>query len=156
MERTDDEGERRLALAMHELEEKQNALPDPDPTGSWNADQDTGIFRMADAHGRTTVEGRFEVLGIYGTQSETWQWAWSNATIDPARCPSLARVRDFGETHGLAALTEPRLICSEDDAVQLAALALHLIEGQAPYRFAASPTARVYLALFDLRKPEAA
>ncbi|MCE9584451.1 MAG: hypothetical protein K8T20_18335 [Planctomycetes bacterium] len=140
-----------LSLALKELEDRQALLPPPEEGGSWNGSQVTGEFALTDSQGRTSLTARMQFVGTWSSASGSWFWAWADETLDPAVCESVEEVRAFGHKQRVAALTSERMPCSEEDAVRLFAIALHIMKAEAPYRYAMSPTSTAYVALFDIK-----
>jgi hypothetical protein len=60
-----------VQMSLREMEQKQQALPLPDPAGQWNADQDTGTFTEMDSKGQVTVIARFQFVGTYSTTTHS-------------------------------------------------------------------------------------
>ncbi|MFT3841279.1 MAG: hypothetical protein QM723_30085 [Myxococcaceae bacterium] len=140
-----------VKLSMKELHDKESALPPADPNGSFHASQDDGTFVMTNAKGAQTVHARFQATGTYSTRSGSWLWAWGNPSIDEVRRVELEKVRAYGREHHFAKLTSDRVACTEQEAFELFAVAVHLIGAPGWYRSQINETVTIYLALLDLK-----
>ena len=127
-------------------------LPDANPKGRWDADGDRQRFVMRDERGVATACADYAFLGTYSTASGTWLWAWANGSIPPDEREVASRVKEIGVKEGLSQLTQGRLPCSDREALEIAAVALDVLDAEAFYRFAMTPTSTAYLALFSVRK----
>jgi len=99
----------------------------------WSVDQDQGeiVFTRADG---VTATAAVQIVGTYNSEDETWLWGWDHPSVAPALQEHAKRVRDYGKKHGIEQLTTRKLVCSEGEAWQFAALACKLCDAQGAYR----------------------
>lgn len=138
------------------LRELERVLPEADPKGRFDFDQDTGQLVIKDASGRVRVRARYQVIGTYSTASSSWFWGWANDSIDRELCDAVLDVRQWGCRHRLEPFCEARVPCSSDDALRLFACSLKLTKAKGWYRSAINETATIYTALFDVEVTPAA
>lgn len=132
---SDDDFQALLDRSMEELRLKTEAHVAGWGLGStdrWDLDQETGLLVFTGK--KLTATAPAQIVGTYSTVSETWLWAWDNPSLLPPLQEHARRVKEYGERHGIAALTTRKLECDEDEAWRLTALACHLCEAQGAYR----------------------
>ncbi len=98
----------------------------------WDLDQEDG--RLIFTSKKLVAIAPAQIIGTYNAQSGTWLWAWDHPSVLPSLREHARRVREYGEQHGIAALTTRKLECSETQAWEFTALAFHLCEAQGAYR----------------------
>lgn len=108
----------------------------------WGVDQDTGLITFTGK--KITATAAAQIIGTYNTQDDTWLWGWDHPSVADNMADHARRVFDYGEQHGIAALTTRKLECSQDEAWEFTALACHLCGAQGGYRGPAG-TALVYM-----------
>lgn len=140
-----------VASAMPLLHALSARLPLPDPAGRFDFSQDTGKFTMRDASGTITVEARFVPVGTWSSNTNSWFWSWANETVDRALVEPLQKLRAYGGMRELESLTAPRVPCTMDEAGQIYAVALQVLEAHGWYRAQISPTSWIHTALFDIQ-----
>ena len=101
-------------------------------TDRWDLDQEDG--QLVFTGKQLTATAPAQIIGTYSTQSGTWLWAWDNPSVLPPLQEHARRVREYGEQHGIAALTTRKLECGEEEAWEFTALACHLCGAQGAYR----------------------
>jgi hypothetical protein len=126
--------------SMEELRLKTQAHVDGWGLGSadrWDMDQTDGqlIFTTK----KLTATAPAQIIGTYSTQTGSWMWGWEHPSVEPHLQEHAKRVREYGEKHGIAALTTRKLECTEDEAWEFTALACHLSGAQGAYRGPAGP-----------------
>jgi hypothetical protein len=84
------------------------------------------------------AEAPAQALGTYSPHSGVWMWAWANDSLLPQLSSASEAAREWGEGHGQAMLTTPRLDIKPEQAADLAALAFRLTEATGFYRAPAS------------------
>jgi len=129
----------------------QEVLPAANPSGRWEADSDRGRFVMRDERGVATACADFAFIGTYSTASGSFLWAWANQSIPAKEREVSRRVKDYGVREDFAPLVAPRVPCTEREALEIAAVAWDILNAEAPYKFAMTPTSTGYLALFSVR-----
>jgi hypothetical protein len=108
----------------------------------WAVDQDTGLITFTGKKVMATAPA--QIIGTYNTQDGTWLRGWDHPSVADNMAGHAGRVHEYGERHGIAALTARKLECSEDEAWEFTALACHLCGAQGAYRGPAG-TALVYM-----------
>jgi hypothetical protein len=105
---------------------------------SWDVDQDLGtlVFTFDDKIATAPVQ----IIGTFNTKSGTWMWGWANSSIAEELTTDSARVRAYGEEHGIARLTVGLWSGEEMDGWQMAALAARLCGANGAYRGPSGPT----------------
>lgn len=116
-------------------------------TADWAVDQDTGLITFTGKKMVATAPA--QIIGTYNTQDDTWLWGWDHSSVADNMAEHARRVHDYGEQHGIPALTTRRLQCSEDEAWEFTALACHLCEAQGAFRGPAG-TALVFMTFGDV------
>ncbi|MGZ9275415.1 MAG: DUF6882 domain-containing protein [Nitrospira sp.] len=106
---------------------------------SWSVDQEAGtiVFTRPDGIAATAL---VQIIGTYNTQDGTWLWGWANPSLAPTLVDHSSRLRAYGQERGIERLTTRKLVCSEDGAWELTALACKLCDAQGGYRGPAGPT----------------
>jgi hypothetical protein len=101
-------------------------------TDRWDMDQNDGrlVFTSKDV----TAAAPAQIIGTYSTQTGTFLWGWDHPSVLPPLQEHARKVREYGELHGIPALTTRKLECTEDEAWEFTALACHLCEAQGAYR----------------------
>lgn len=140
-----------VASAVPLLQALSVRLPPADPAGRFDFSQDTGKFTMRDASGAITVEARFVPVGTWSSNSNSWFWGWANESFDRALVEPLQKLRAYGGMRELETLSAPRVPCSMEEAEQIYAVALQVLEAHGWYRAQISPTSWIHTALFDIQ-----
>lgn len=109
-------------------------------TDRWDADLDAGTITFIDDTRRQKIVAPLQIVGTLNTNDGTWLWGWDHPSVPVPLAQAADQVRQFGERHGLEALTTRKIIASEDDAWTFTALACHLIADQGVYRGPTGPT----------------
>jgi len=102
-------------------------------TKRWDADLDIGQIKFSDPDGYQVV-APLQVIGSYNPEYGTWLWGWDHPSVDEPFAQAARAARRFGVQYGLARYTERLVHCSEDDAWEFTAVALHLWGGAGAYR----------------------
>jgi hypothetical protein len=124
-----------LDRSMEELLSKQAAHTAGWGLGTmdrWDLDQEDG--RLVFTSTELTATAPAQIIGTYGIESGTFLWAWDHPSVLPTLREHALRVREYGEQHGIAALTTRKLQCEEFEAWEFTALACHLCGAQGAYR----------------------
>ena len=117
-------------------------------TDRWDLDQKDG--RLIFTSKTLTVAGPAQIIGTYSTQTGTWLWAWDHPSVLPPLQFNARRVREYGEKHGIQALTTRKIECSESEAWEFTALACYLCGAQGAYRGPAG-TALVFMTFDEVK-----
>ena len=114
----------------------------------WDFDQETGILRFTKPD--LVVEAPAQILGSYSTESATWLWAWDNSSIQPSMAKDANTVRAYGVEHGYERLATAEWSASEEDAWEVAAVAMRITEASGIYRGPAGP-AYVFISFGEVK-----
>lgn len=106
-------------------------------TERWDLDQADG--RLVFTGKKVTATAPAQIIGTYSTASGTFLWAWDHPSVLPPLQEHARQLREYGEQHGIAALTTRKLECTELEAWEFTALACHLCGAQGAYRGPAGP-----------------
>jgi hypothetical protein len=99
----------------------------------YNFDQEKGQIEFLDGQGPDLV-CEVQIIGTYSKETKTWLWAWNNPwTSDKLKNDSL-RVNDFGASHGVERLLNPKWEATEEDGWDMTAVAAHLVSAEGAYR----------------------
>jgi hypothetical protein len=124
-----------LGRCMEELRQKTQAHVASWGLGStdrWGLDQADG--RLVFTSKAVTAAALAQIIGTYSPQTGTFLWGWDHPSVLPPLQEHARKVREYGEQHGIPALTTRKLECSEDEAWEFTALACHLCGAQGAYR----------------------
>jgi hypothetical protein len=113
----------------------------------WSVDQNQG--QIVFDHEGIAAAAPVQIVGTFNSEDSTWLWGWDHPTVVPALQEHARRVREYGEEHGIAMLTNRKLVCSENDAWEFAALACKLCGAQGAYRGPAG-SAYVFMTFGDI------
>jgi len=100
---------------------------------SWAVDLDAGTITFINEKG-WEITAPVQVIGTLNTADGTWLWGWDHPSIPAPVSEHAQRVREFGEQHGLGALTTRKIEADETDGWSFTALACHLAGAQGGYR----------------------
>lgn len=136
------EAQATIARSMDELRLKQKvnaSLWGLGSTERWDADLEQGIIHFSGTNG-VVVSAPVQVIGTFNTNDGTWLWGWDHPSVKEPLAQAARLCLDFGERHGLCRFTERKITCSESEAWEHAALALHLSGAEGAYRGPAGST----------------
>jgi len=114
----------------------------------WKVSQSEGQIEFT--HLGITAQAPVQIVGTFSPEDSTWLWGWDHPSVVPGLQEDARRVRAFGEEHRLLELTTRKLICTEQDAWNYAALACKLSGAQGAYR-GPTDTALVFMTFGDVR-----
>jgi len=126
-------------------------LPRFDPDGRFDFSQDAGTLTLSNGLGNITAHARFVPVGTWSSETGSWLWGWANESIDRALVAPLQKLRDYGAQTRIELLTSERVACSAEEAQEIYAVAVHLLQAQGWYRSQMTPTSVIHTALFDIR-----
>lgn len=109
-------------------------------TERWEADLDAGTIAWVNDRDGTRRSAAVQVIGTYNTDDGTWLWGWHNPSVRAPLAQDAARVRAYGQRHGVANYTTPMISCTQEDAWDMTAVACFLAERQGAYRGPAGAT----------------
>lgn len=120
----------------------------------WDMNQDVGDLVFTNEDGTTAV-APVQIIGSFSTNDNSWLWAWDNPSINDALKVDAAKLKEYGETHGIDKLTSRKWTGTQDDAWAMAALAVKLCDAQGAYRGPAGST-YVFMTFGEVRisKPQ--
>ena len=103
----------------------------------WDFDQEDGslLFTFDDLVATCPAQ----IVGSFNADKGSWLWSWANPSILEPLTQDALRVREYGEQHGFAKLTDEKWEGSEEDAWGAAAIATKVCERQGVYRGPAVP-----------------
>lgn len=90
----------------------------------WDWDPEHALLTFFD-HGKATLRAEVTLAGT--TEGRFWEWSWANPNIDPLLRRDMERVREFGESRGYRLLTEPFVEADKEAALELTAVAAHVL-----------------------------
>ena len=99
----------------------------------WDMDQDVGDLIFTDPDGRKAVAPA-QIIGTYYAVDHTWLWAWDNASINDKLKVDSLQLKKYGEEHHIEKLTTRKWVGTENDAWEMAALAVKLCGKQGAFR----------------------
>lgn len=105
----------------------------------WDLDQVAGDLVFSNDAG-TTASAPAQIIGTFNSDDNTWLWAWDNPSIEQPLTEHARKLKEYGEQHGIARLTERKWEGDESDGFRMAALAVKLCEAQGAYRGPAGTT----------------
>jgi hypothetical protein len=139
------EGSEFLTLRQQALEEKYKIGSYP----RWDWYQDTG--QIVFSHdGKPGVIADIVFVGSISKESGTWLWAWANKSVDSKFSHSLLKVREFGEAHGIAELTNAKFKADASDGWCLTGISAQILHADGAYRTPID-TGYTYMLLFNVR-----
>jgi hypothetical protein len=142
-----------VALSVESLARKQAALAKKYQLGTharWHHDQSTGMLQFFDSKDQVRVEASVIELGSFSTRSQTWRWAWANASILEKEQAGSAKLRELFETTGVEIFRMESFEADEQMAWEIAAMAVAHLAAPGCYRSPASHL-HVYLAIERIR-----
>jgi len=99
----------------------------------WDYDLDPGTLTFS-REGVPKVRASIQVAGSSSKITNTWLWAWANATL-PEKVTQGARiVRSFGQRENLAQLIQERLPDDEHLGWEMTAIAAKVLGAKGAYR----------------------
>jgi hypothetical protein len=125
-----------VTLAHEYLTARQDALREEYRIGDWQRwdwNQDTRQLVFS-SDGQPRVVADIQFVGSVSTVSDTWLWAWANATVDPALCDRMADVRSYGERHGIEQLITAKWEGDERDGWEMTSISAYLLGSVGAYR----------------------
>ena len=104
----------------------------------WDLNQKDGllIFTFSDK----VVSCEAQIIGTWHRPSQTWRWAWSNASIEKQLTTQSEKIKAYGAQRKIERLITEKWSGSEEDAWQMGALACVIGDAQGVYRGPAGET----------------
>jgi hypothetical protein len=117
----------------------------------YQLDLAAGTLTFLSEQDEPATTARIVPVGSLAPASQSWLWAWENASIPREISAAMQAVRTFGEEHDVAALRHNFAPCEESLAWALAAISLKLLNAEAVYRVEQEKTL-LFLLLFELER----
>lgn len=111
---------------------------------SWHLDQASGQLLLTFADGSFALAPA-QIVGSYHHRESSFMWAWNHPSVLPALKRNAMVVKDFGKGHAAKELTRGSLICTEQRAWELTALAMRLNQAKGAYRILVKPHVSLFL-----------
>ncbi|MDZ4684292.1 MAG: hypothetical protein SH850_04330 [Planctomycetaceae bacterium] len=136
-----DEFQQLLDVSMQELKLKTEAHKawGLGTFDRWDIDQEVGDLVFSNDDGTTAVAPA-QIIGSFSTNDNSWLWAWDNPSILDGLKRDSRKLKEYGERHGIEKLTTRKWTGTEEDAWDMAALAVKLCGAQGAYRGPAGPS----------------
>jgi hypothetical protein len=145
-----------VATSILELNAKNEAHKSAWGLGTldrWDLDQDAGTLVFTGNDG-TTVTTQAQIIGSFSTNDNSWLWAWDNSSIDDKLKADSLKLKAYGDQHGIDKLTTRKWTGTEEDAWEMAALAVKLAGAEGAYRGPAG-NAYVFITFRDVQVTKA-
>lgn len=147
---SDDELAAFVEESMDRFLAKQESLLSEYGVGShdrWHFDQATETLRFFNEAGELVLEADVVAIGSYASNSNTWQWAWSNDSLLPAIRHKAEPLRELQTVTGLDLFDSESAILLDDDdmAWELVAMCVRQLGALGGYR---APSSSRSLAIF--------
>jgi hypothetical protein len=125
-----------VGTAMRYLRDCQDSLNREYRLGQWpryDWSQETRQIVFSEG-GKPKVVADIQFVGSISTITNTWLWAWDNATIEPGLSDAVLKVRQHGQAHAFPHLTIPKWRADETDGWEMASIAAFLLGAKGAYR----------------------
>jgi hypothetical protein len=117
------------------------------PYTAW--DLELGTLTYLDESGPRVVM-TVEVVGSYSHSGGTWLWSWANPSTPSAVTTRMARLREYGRTHGVSQLVGDHWHAEEAYSHEMTAISAFLLGARGGYRTGDEvPGARLYMVIID-------
>lgn len=123
-------------LAVHDLTRLNKKCDEDFHIDSWPRwDYDLERARLTFSQDKMPkVIASIQVVGTTSTTDGTWLWGWANENLPTAATKAMKKVRAFGETENLAALTQSSCPDEEYLGWEMTAIAAKVLEAKGAYR----------------------
>ena len=98
----------------------------------WDMDLDEGTLTWTFAD--KVVTAPIQVVGTYAVRSKTFLWGWDHPSISEPLSKHAALTKAYGEKKKIKALTQRKIVCTEEEAWTFTAMAVELGKAQGAYR----------------------
>ena len=154
---TPSEFESFVDTAMDELSRKQDALISEHGFGSfarWFFDQKSEKLEMFDEADKKTMEADVVDIGSYARNSNTWKWAWSNASVLPALRAKSAAFKALERITGRQMFIVPEAFKLDEECMawELAAIGVQHLQAMGVYRAPHESGLNTFLAITAIRR----
>jgi hypothetical protein len=110
---------------------KRSHFLDRWPRYDWS--QETRQLIFSD-RGRPKVVADIQFVGSVSIITDTWLWAWDNATIESELCEAMLKIRQYGVANAFPHLTVPKWRAQEVDGWEMTSIAALLLRAKGAYR----------------------
>jgi hypothetical protein len=136
---TDEEFDAFLNQANDQLREKQARLSRDYALGGmkrWSFEQQTAVLQFFDQHDRLAVEAQVIDVGSFSPKSNSWKWAWSNASLLPGLRQKAESLKALQDITGLDLFGKEPAFSINDEVMawELAAIAVMHLQAMGCYR----------------------
>ena len=111
---------------------------------SWHLDQASGQLLLTFADGSFALAPA-QIVGSYHHKEHSFMWAWNHPSVLPALKRNAMVVKGFGKEQSAKELTRGSLVCTEQRAWELTALAMRLNQAKGAYRVLVKPHVSLFL-----------
>lgn len=122
---------------------------------SWHLDQNSGQLLLSFADG-TFALAPAQIIGTFHHQDASFMWGWHHPSVLPALKRNASKVKEFGKEQKAKELTKGSVICSEQRAWELTALAMRLNQAKGAYRVEVKPGVSMFLNFGEVQIAHAA
>lgn len=121
----------------------------------WYYDQNRGVIEFSDS-GIAKLSIKYEEVGSISMLSDTWLWAWANPHLLDQIKSRIGKVKTYGESEELEALTKGKWYGDEVDGWEMTAIAAYLLKAKGAYRVPTENTISymLFMEIEDLRDKE--
>ena len=102
-------------------------------TSPWEVNQEAGIIQFERKDG-ALVTAPVQIVGAWNPRTHMFRWGWDHPMVHTRLRADAERTRWFGDKHDLEELTSRALKMSEQEAWQMAALAMKVNGAHGVYR----------------------
>lgn len=99
----------------------------------WFVDQDEGIIEFLFENG-VVATAPVQIIGTLNPGDGTFLWGWDHPSVEPPLQRAAWLVKEYGEENDIAAFTNQKVPCNEDEAWAFTALAARLDGANGAYR----------------------
>ncbi len=103
-----------------------------DANTRWEVDLNAGTIAFVGS--KITATAPVQVIGTYNSADRSWLWGWDHPSVPPPAAFAANTKKAYGERHALKTYTTRKIVCSQPDAWQFAAVASYLTGAQGAYR----------------------
>lgn len=117
---------------------------------SWHLDQNSGQLLLTFDDGSFALAPA-QIVGSYHHNDSSFLWAWDHPSVLPGLAGHAMNVRNFGREQKSSELTKGRILCTEQRAWELTALAMRLGQAKGTYRVMIKPDVSLFLTFGEVQ-----
>lgn len=117
---------------------------------SWHLDQNSGQLLLTFNDGSFALAPA-QIIGTYHHDDSSFLWAWNHPSVLPGLAGDAMNVRTFGKEQKSSELTKGRILCTEQRAWELTALAMRLGQAKGTYRVMIKPEISLFLTFGEVQ-----